>query len=410
MIHDAMEGLDRVRTFGISKVIDEGLKRKDDSASLYDIGIWDDLNETLRYFLTTKKNTYDGQFKLESSIYFLFGEDFDHEYLFSEFMLESPPMLNRTILYLMFDSTVTKEERKEMTNEIIAITDKLQFRHIKIDHFSSSMARESGTQLLRKLIIIISIFICSIISFLLFISFLKISFIILPICILLLTMVWSLGTYALLGFKIGTVSIILVPLLIGIGIDDLVHFARRYQEDLSKGQSPEISIIRTMKGVGIALFLTTLTTIIGFVSNVTSSLSPIRDFGFMATIGIFYAFLLTTVLQVCARSILDRQGIKVHPPIFISVNGKMRLIRKHANHLIILILIISVFLLYHSFSVTTKFDEYDLINKHQPIYLYGNCKVHVKYFTTFFFKWVRITNQDVVSDSGIFQLAAIPDK
>jgi hypothetical protein len=90
---------------------------------------------------------------------------------------------------------------------------------------------------------------------------------------LVVGMIWMLGAYPLLGFKLNPINIAVIPLVIGMGIDFGIHLAHRYRVE------QEITTVFRYTGKGV--FLSAGTTMIGF-----GSLGLIGTFGSISSMGI----------------------------------------------------------------------------------------------------------------------------
>jgi predicted RND superfamily exporter protein len=90
---------------------------------------------------------------------------------------------------------------------------------------------------------------------------------------LVVGMIWMLGLYPLLGFKLNPINIAVIPLVIGMGIDFGIHLAHRYRVE------QEIGTVYRYTGKGV--LLSALTTMIGF-----GSLGLIGTFGSISSMGI----------------------------------------------------------------------------------------------------------------------------
>ena len=96
-------------------------------------------------------------------------------------------------------------------------------------------------------------------------------------------------------------------LLIGLGVDYGIHITSRYREEIGRGQNVDGAIRTAIGTVGIALALATVTTAIGFLTNVLSPVPALKDFGVLAAIGIIVSFILTLTFFPAARTLLDRR-------------------------------------------------------------------------------------------------------
>ena len=103
---------------------------------------------------------------------------------------------------------------------------------------------------------------------------------------------------------------ILPILLIGLGVDYSIHVTSRYREEVSAGASVDEAISRAIRTVGVALLLATITTMVGFLTNLFNPLPALREFGVLAAIGIFASFLLMLTFVPAVREILDRRGVR----------------------------------------------------------------------------------------------------
>lgn len=81
---------------------------------------------------------------------------------------------------------------------------------------------------------------------------------------------------------------------------DVVHLQTHYMDELSTGKAPLEAMRVTIKEIGIALFLTSFTTAVGFGALVTSRIEAIRYFGLNSAIGVLIAFLLVIVFASSA--------------------------------------------------------------------------------------------------------------
>jgi predicted RND superfamily exporter protein len=137
----------------------------------------------------------------------------------------------------------------------------------------------------------------------------------LTMLVIVVSIVWMNGAGVLLGPKyldvIGNFSEILqiLPiLLVGLGVDYAIHMTSRYREELGSGVSVPDSASRATLTVGIALVLATVTTSVGFLTNVINPVTALRDFGILAAIGISAAFILMLTVVPAIRVLLDQRA------------------------------------------------------------------------------------------------------
>lgn len=133
----------------------------------------------------------------------------------------------------------------------------------------------------------------------------------------LLTIVLAIGMMQGIGYLLLQAGVIgafseiaqIVPiLLIGLGVDYGIHITSRYREEIGDGASVDESMARSVTSVGVALFLATITTVIGFLTNVFNPVPALKDFGILAAVGIVVAFLLMLTFVPAVRLLLDRRA------------------------------------------------------------------------------------------------------
>ena len=101
----------------------------------------------------------------------------------------------------------------------------------------------------------------------------------------------------------------IVPiLLIGLGVDYGIHLTSRYREEVGEGDAVAGGIRKAIGTVGVALALATVTTAIGFLTNVVNPIPALKDFGILASIGIVVSFVLMLTFVPAVRHVLDRRA------------------------------------------------------------------------------------------------------
>ncbi|WP_435178363.1 efflux RND transporter permease subunit [Halorussus sp. AFM4] len=144
---------------------------------------------------------------------------------------------------------------------------------------------------------------------------------------LVMAIVWTFGFMGFAGIAFNQLLIAVPPLLLAVGIDFGIHAVNRYREDrtaLVAGETtarPGDDLVgaamrRATDQLLVAFFIVTATSVIGFASNLTSALGPIRDFGVVASVGIVFTSLIFGVSVPAAKVLLDRARERYPVPTF----------------------------------------------------------------------------------------------
>jgi hydrophobe/amphiphile efflux-3 (HAE3) family protein len=125
---------------------------------------------------------------------------------------------------------------------------------------------------------------------------------------LTMAIIWSYGIAVLLGLEGSIIATVVPILLVGLGVDYGIHMTMRYREERGKARKNQKAIAIAIGTVGMALLLATITTSIGFMSNTVSSLTILRDFAIMVTIGIVSSFIIMTTFLPAVRFMASERG------------------------------------------------------------------------------------------------------
>ncbi|HWU89599.1 MAG TPA: MMPL family transporter, partial [Kofleriaceae bacterium] len=107
------------------------------------------------------------------------------------------------------------------------------------------------------------------------------------------------ATCAVLGLKVNFLDFVALPITLGLGIDYAINIAHRHDEE----ELPDP--LTTLRTSGSAVFVCSLTTIIGYGSLLVSDNLAIRGFGVASLIGEI-ACVLTALVLVPAILAIDR--------------------------------------------------------------------------------------------------------
>ena len=190
---------------------------------------------------------------------------------------------------------------------------------------------------------------------------------------------WMNG-YGYLRFGEQSQMVQILPiLLIGLGVDYAIHMSTRYRQELGGGVGVDRSIAIAIRTVGVALVLATVTTAVGFLTNVTNDIPALAEFGELAAVGIVISFLLMLTFVPAVRQVLDRRaekhdrlqtdGLQAGEARLLSrLMGKMSVLpRKAATWTVIGSLVITGFAAYGMTGLSTEFSFLDFVPTTSPL-------------------------------------------
>ncbi len=127
----------------------------------------------------------------------------------------------------------------------------------------------------------------------------------LPIIIVLISLICTIGFFAWLNQPLSIVSTALPVLLVSVGSAYAIHLLARFYEDQYHGLEKEQAVSESILNVGIAIVMAGFTTVAGFSSLGFSQLSIIKDFGLLTAFGIFVALIISITFLPASLLILQ---------------------------------------------------------------------------------------------------------
>lgn len=118
----------------------------------------------------------------------------------------------------------------------------------------------------------------------------------LPMIVVALSALWLLGLMAVADINISILNMLIPTILFVVGMSDVVHILEKYLEELRLGRAKREALLKSIREIGKATLLTSLTTSIGFLALMTSAIEPVREFGWITAAGVFIAFILAITL------------------------------------------------------------------------------------------------------------------
>lgn len=98
---------------------------------------------------------------------------------------------------------------------------------------------------------------------------------------------WGLVVVQALGVKLSPVNVVGLPILLGIGIDVIIHLLHRLAEEGPGG------VRRALSTTGVAASLSTLTTVVSFLSLLLAGNRGVQSLGVLVTAGLTAVFVVS---------------------------------------------------------------------------------------------------------------------
>ncbi|RFC53390.1 efflux RND transporter permease subunit [Brumimicrobium aurantiacum] len=194
-------------------------------------------------------------------------------------------------IFLRHYDFLSKKKGEQLVKEVKTLTESYDFENVRmagrtvgqlfyVDTMITEMSTYIGISILLVIIFLI-------------LSFRSVWGLLVPQIVIVGSMIWIVGYMALIGKPINILLIVLPAIMFVVAMSDVIHLISKYLELLRVGYNKKDAIITSYKEIGMATFLTSITTAIGFFSLLFVNVIPIQDFGIYTGIGVLMAFILT---------------------------------------------------------------------------------------------------------------------
>ena len=100
-----------------------------------------------------------------------------------------------------------------------------------------------------------------------------------------------LGIMGMLGIPLDIMTITIAAIVVGIGVDNCIHYVHRFQREFPRDRNYLAAMYRCHGSIGRAMYYTSLTLVIGFSTLTLSNFNPSLYFGVLTVIALGAAVL-----------------------------------------------------------------------------------------------------------------------
>ncbi len=208
------------------------------------------------------------------------------------------PETNSYLIAINVNKEVMNSARRNIT--VKAITDAgdafgkkhgLDMHYSGLPLIRTNMATKVATEM--KFFLICSIVLSAFILLLFFRSF---STMLLSLSVVIIGVVWSLGTMDLCGYKITLLSGVIPPLIVVIGIPNCIYFLNKYHTSYNNTGDKKSALLEMIRKMGIVTLFCNITAAIGFGVFARTNSPILNEFGVVAGINIMMLFFISFIL------------------------------------------------------------------------------------------------------------------
>lgn len=144
-----------------------------------------------------------------------------------------------------------------------------------------------------RLFLILSVLVTTLILFVVFRSWRNV---LLPLFVIILVIVSTMGMLGFLGYKITLLTGLLPPIIVVIGIPNCVYFINKYHLEYAKHNNKIRALSYVLRKLGPITLITNLTTAIGFFVLTFVDIRILREFGMVAGLNVMATFVISLIV------------------------------------------------------------------------------------------------------------------
>ena len=120
----------------------------------------------------------------------------------------------------------------------------------------------------------------------------------LPLGAVVIGSIYAFGMMGWVSVPITMVTMAILPILIGLGVDYAVQFHNRYDEEARRGETVEAAIIDSITHIGPAIAMAIIAACLGFTALFLSPVPMVKQFGGMLVVGVIACYLVSLFILV----------------------------------------------------------------------------------------------------------------
>ena len=210
-----------------------------------------------------------------------------------------------TVLVIKTEDNIQLEASDEIMDAVYSLLAKYDFQDYHLlgrAYFQSEIAKIQFKEILLSTIVS-GILICIV----MILIFRRAASILIALFSIGIGLVIFFGILALWGRELSVMSALYPILMLIVGTSDVIHIMSKYHDELRKGKNRKDALEITIRQIGLATLLTSMTTAAGFATLLTSRIGPIQEFGMNSAIGVLIAYVVVIGFTCPVLSLFSKE-------------------------------------------------------------------------------------------------------
>ncbi|MGI4873712.1 MAG: efflux RND transporter permease subunit [Janthinobacterium lividum] len=208
------------------------------------------------------------------------------------------PRSGATLLAVTLDPSWLNSNRRQLVmNRILSQATRFEkTTGIKLHYAGLPYVRSTMTTKVAGEMKFFALLVVAVMAVTLFLFFRTWSAVVFPLLVVIIVMIWCIASIVLLGFKINLLTGLIPSILVVISVPNCTYLLSRYHYDYRKSGNQILAMTRVIRKIGLITLMNNTTTAIGFVVFTFTDIAILYQFGMVATINIFVAFIISFIM------------------------------------------------------------------------------------------------------------------
>ena len=208
------------------------------------------------------------------------------------------PRSGATLLAITLDPTfLNSNKRGAVMDNILNLTNKFEKDSgIKLHYAGLPYVRSTMTSKVSAEMKFFAGLMVLVMAIILYVFFRTWSAVVVPLLVVVIVMIWCIASIVLLGFRINLLTGLIPSILVVISVPNCTYLLSRYHYDYRKSGNQILAMTRVIRKIGLITLVNNTTTAIGFFVFTFTDIAILYQFGLVATINIFVAFIISFIM------------------------------------------------------------------------------------------------------------------
>ena len=208
------------------------------------------------------------------------------------------PETKASLMAIQFEQKLLdSKQRIDFVNRIIQKAEVFSDKHhINLHYSGLPYIRSFQVTKISEELITFLVLASLLIGLVLFILFRSLPTVIFPLIVVMISVIWAVGSLALFEYEVSVLTGLIPTLIVVIGIPNCVYFLNKYHEEFRKHGSRLRALTSMIVRIGHVTFFANLTTAIGFGVFALMDSQLLREFGIVAGLNIAGTYLISLIV------------------------------------------------------------------------------------------------------------------